>query len=69
MTWTAEDAKEFERRATAPAGAVWVCGACGRNGKRRDKIGDESCYLNATLCVDDKPPLVSPLRHEWRAFK
>ena len=41
----------------APAGAVWVCGACGKTA--RDRYGiegehsrgwDESCMLNAVLC-------------------
>lgn len=53
----------------APEGAIWVCGACGRNGRIRDTIGDESCFLNAILCVDDKPDLVPTTAHEWTAWK
>ena len=34
----------------APDGQEFVCGACGRHGKLRDRIGDESCFLNAVLC-------------------
>lgn len=37
---------------TAPPGAVWVCGACGKHGKQRDRIGDESCFLWAILCSE-----------------
>lgn len=51
----------------APAGATWVCGACGRNGKKRDEIGDESCFLNAVLCHDDSPVAVSV--NGWRAYE
>lgn len=36
---------------TAPHGAEWMCMACGRHGKERDRVGDESCYLNAVLVV------------------
>lgn len=31
----------------AKEGYLWVCLACGRFGTERDKIGDESCFLNA----------------------
>jgi hypothetical protein len=51
----------------APEGTIWVCGACGQHGKDRYEIGDESCLLNAVLCVDDKPELVSPFHHKWTA--
>lgn len=34
----------------AEPGKVWVCGACGRYGPDRSRIGDESCFLNAVLC-------------------
>lgn len=41
----------------APAGAVWVCGACGKTASDRygiegkyDYGWDESCMLNAVLC-------------------
>lgn len=42
----------------APAGQVWVCGACGK--RSRDQYGyqaisrgwDESCMLNAVLCLE-----------------
>lgn len=36
----------------APAGQVWVCGACGKYGKNRSSFGDESCFLNAVLCYE-----------------
>lgn len=26
---------------------IWLCGACGKTGKTRMTVGDESCYLNA----------------------
>lgn len=43
---------------TAPAGQVWVCGACGK--RSRDLYGevdamygwDESCVMNAVLCYE-----------------
>lgn len=38
----------------APAGQVWVCGACGRHGKNKVDIGDESCFLNAVLCYEEQ---------------
>lgn len=28
---------------------IWLCGACGKTGAARESVGDESCYLNATL--------------------
>jgi hypothetical protein len=42
----------------APAGQVWVCGACGK--RSRDRYGehpisrgwDEACMLNAVLCLE-----------------
>ena len=33
----------------APEGQEWMCGACGKHGKNRMCIGDESCFLNAVL--------------------
>lgn len=38
---------------TAPEGAVWVCGACGKHGPQRDRVGDESCFMHAVLCKAD----------------
>lgn len=38
---------------TAPAGQIWVCGACGRIDKDRTKVGDESCFMNSVLCHED----------------
>lgn len=42
----------------APDGAVWVCAACGKRASDRFEGGisrgwDESCMLNACLCVVD----------------
>lgn len=37
----------------APEGAIWVCAACGRYGKDRWRIGDESCGMKAVLCRED----------------
>ena len=50
----------------AKPGTIWVCGACGKNGPNRARIGDESCFLNAVLCVDDKPSGVSVFDHTWK---
>jgi hypothetical protein len=41
----------------APAGRIWVCGACGKTApdKYRGERGwDESCMLNAVLCFSEK---------------
>lgn len=38
----------------APAGQVWVCGACGKYNSNRYSVGDVSCFVNAVLCYDDK---------------
>jgi hypothetical protein len=35
----------------APDGQIWVCGACGRNGKDRTRLGD-SCFTWAVLCYE-----------------
>lgn len=32
---------------------VWMCAACGKTGKTRDSIGDESCYMWGTLVWED----------------
>lgn len=40
----------------APNGTTWVCTACGRHGKYREKLGDTSCYTWATLCYEEKSP-------------
>jgi len=37
----------------APPDTVWVCQACGKFADRRDKVGDESCFLWAVLCDRD----------------
>lgn len=37
----------------APNGAIWVCSCCGKYGKDRYTIGDESCFMHAVLCRED----------------
>lgn len=37
----------------AGPGQVWVCCACGRYGKDRMTLNDESCFLKAILCFED----------------
>lgn len=32
---------------------IWICQACGKSADQRDKVGDESCYLNAVKCWAD----------------
>jgi uncharacterized UBP type Zn finger protein len=32
---------------------VWLCAACGRVGKNRMTVGDESCYLHAQAVYAD----------------
>lgn len=41
----------------APAGRIWVCGACGKTALDKygeDRGWDESCMLNAVLCYENK---------------
>jgi hypothetical protein len=50
--------RERDPDQAAPPGAIWVCGACGKQAKNRFNGGisqhwDESCMLNAVLC-DEK---------------
>jgi hypothetical protein len=33
----------------AREGTIWMCGACGKTGKDRDKVGDESCRTWSVL--------------------
>lgn len=40
----------------APEGRVWVCNACGRSNPNRTRIGDESCFMNASLCMKRTSP-------------
>lgn len=42
--------KPWEVKYNAPAGQIWVCGACGKSNVNRVRVGDESCFLNAVLC-------------------
>jgi hypothetical protein len=51
---------------TAGEGQEWVCGACGRHGKQRDRIGDEACFINAVLCV---PAPINEDGVEWMALR
>lgn len=32
---------------------MWMCAACGREGKTRISVGDESCYLHAVQVYAD----------------
>jgi hypothetical protein len=32
---------------------VWLCEKCGRYADKREDVGDESCYLNATRVYED----------------
>lgn len=36
----------------AGEGQIWICRACGKSGKDRTRINDESCFLNAVLCLE-----------------
>lgn len=61
----------------APAGQVWVCGACGKRARTRygfdadnnptaiDRGWDESCMMNAVLCYEQR----SLLTAEWVAVE
>lgn len=37
----------------APAGQIWVCGACGKTATDRYAFKDVSCMLNSVLCYED----------------
>lgn len=50
-----DDFAEFN----APEGQIWVCGGCGKTAKNRvegTRGWDESCFLNAVLCYEEKGP-------------
>ena len=58
----------------APAGAIWVCAACGKTAKDRYGLEgkhsfgwDESCALNAVLCHEDKSMTRGGL-YSWTPF-
>ena len=38
---------------TSKRKTVWICQACGKTGKTRMTVGDESCYLHAILVYED----------------
>lgn len=44
---------KWKREYDAPSGQIWVCTACGRKGPNRVDIGDESCFLNASLFPEE----------------
>jgi len=44
----ADDGEPGEAR----EGTTWLCGACGREGKDRDKLGDTSCRTWAVLVYE-----------------
>lgn len=46
--------EQWEEKYNAPTGQIWVCAACGKHGPNRVRIGDESCFLNAVLCYEEK---------------
>ncbi|MHC4404597.1 MAG: hypothetical protein ACYTG0_33500, partial [Planctomycetota bacterium] len=45
------DCKEWDARPNT----FWICCACGKWGKNRATIGDESCFMNAVLLEGKKP--------------
>lgn len=36
----------------AKEGTIWMCGACGKTHMDHMKVGDESCYMNASLVYE-----------------
>jgi hypothetical protein len=51
--WTAVVPQPKPRPQLAPAGTVWVCGACGKTSPDwiyGPRGWDESCALNSVLC-------------------
>lgn len=40
----------------ARPGTIWVCPACGRTSKNKNKLGDTSCVTWAVLCFEKADP-------------
>lgn len=57
--------QDWEQEYIAQDGQLWVCAVCGRHGKVRTRIGDESCFLNAVLCYET--PSLDPSQPQWKA--
>ena len=49
-----ESKKDWADQYRAPQGQIWICAACGKRGNNRATIGDESCFLNAVLCYEQR---------------
>lgn len=59
-------AAEYE----APAGQIWICGACGKRARNKatgglNRLWDEACFLNAVLCYDEDG--AGTAEKPWRA--
>ena len=48
-----------------PRAIVWLCAACGRVGKNRMTVGDESCYLHAQAVYADSIVRVGDKSHSY----
>lgn len=53
MNSTFDPAADKDEPSQAREGTLWMCGACGKTGKARDTVGDESCYMWAVLVRED----------------
>jgi DNA-directed RNA polymerase subunit RPC12/RpoP len=41
--------------AVAPEGQVFICAACGKEGKTMNELTDISCKMHAVLCYERTP--------------
>lgn len=52
----------------APAGAVWVCLACGLFAATRSALESAGCSANVALCMDDQPKGYIG-KYRWRLYE
>jgi hypothetical protein len=53
----------------APAGTIWVCGACGKTASSRHGFRDTSCMTHAVLCYERTLDDPSTLGDQWKAVE
>lgn len=53
MATKAKRVSHGKRRLVNGRSVVWLCGACGKQGRTRMDVGDESCYLNSIKVYED----------------
>lgn len=71
--WTPEKNAKYEAEHEAPAGQIWLCGACGKTvrnsvtGKGGSYGWDVSCFMHSVLCYDE--PGAGTAEKPWRAVE